>query len=193
MDRLWTPWRYAYVTKTGEFAAGKSRKGVAKELEAWPGEMDCVFCNLRASTEWAVEAGVMSREDAERASRIVLQGEHCYVCLNSFPYNSGHVMIVPYEHLQSLAELPKDAAEEMMQLAQRCERALRMIYKPEGINLGMNLGEAAGAGVAEHIHLHALPRWVGDNNFMAVTAETRVLPEMLEQTWERMREAFAKV
>ncbi|MBS1815260.1 MAG: HIT domain-containing protein [Acidobacteria bacterium] len=191
MDRLWTPWRYAYVTKTGDYAKGKGRKGVPKELEAWPDEKDCVFCNMLGATEWAVASGTMSREDAERASHIVLQAEHNFVCLNAFPYTSGHLMIVPYQHLQSLAELPAEAASEMMQLAQRAERVLRTTYKPDGLNLGMNMGESAGAGVAEHIHLHALPRWVGDNSFMGVTAETRVLPEMLDQTWERLRSSFA--
>lgn len=192
MDRLWTPWRYAYVTKTGDYARGKGRKGVPKELEAWPDEKDCVFCNLYASVEWAVASGLKSREEAEKAGHIILQAKHNYVCLNAFPYASGHLMVVPYQHLQSLAELPAEAASEMMQLAQRAERTLRATYKPDGLNFGMNLGEAAGAGVAEHIHLHGLPRWVGDNNFMAVTAETRVLPEMLDQSWERLREAFAK-
>lgn len=188
MDRLWTPWRYQYVTKSQP----QGRKGVPEELSAWPEDKRCVFCNLIGATRWAIAQG-MSADQAERASHILLQAEHCYICLNAFPYSSGHLLIIPYEHLQSLAELPPAAAQEMMTLAQRSERALRATYKPDGLNMGLNLGESAGAGVAEHLHLHALPRWTGDNNFMAVLAETRVLPEMLDQSWQRLREAFHHV
>jgi ATP adenylyltransferase len=99
-------------------------------------------------------------------------------------------MVVPYLHTGSLAKLPAETAQEMIGTAQRVETALRAVYRPDGLNLGMNLGEAAGAGVAEHIHLHALPRWYGDTNFMTVTAETRVLPETLDVTWERLRAAL---
>jgi len=99
-------------------------------------------------------------------------------------------MVVPYQHLDELRKLPCDAAQEMILLAQRLEDVLRSLYRPDGINLGMNLGEAAGAGVAGHIHLHVLPRWVGDTNFMTVVSETRVLPEALEVTWERLRAAL---
>ncbi len=102
--------------------------------------------------------------------------------LNAFPYSSGHVMILPYLHTDSLAKLPVETAEEIMRPAQRMETVLREVYKPDGINLGMNLGEAAGAGVAGHIHLHVLPRWFGDTNFMTVVGETRVLPETLDVT-----------
>ena len=100
-------------------------------------------------------------------------------------------MIVPYQHLSSLAVLPPEAANEMMVLAQRSELALREVYKPGGLNMGLNLGEAAGAGIADHIHMHVLPRWVGDTNFMTVTAETRVLPEALDVTWAKLRPPFA--
>jgi ATP adenylyltransferase len=189
MDRLWTPWRYSYVTgKQGEAAAPR-RRGVPDELAAWPGpDTGCVFCNLIQSVTWGIDGGVA---DAEKAGLIVARLETCYVCLNRYPYSSGHLMVVPYLHVESLAKLPVTAAEEMMRTAQRLESVLRETYKPDGINLGMNLGEAAGAGVAEHIHLHELPRWFGDTNFMTVTAETRVLPELLEVTWERLREGFA--
>ncbi len=101
-------------------------------------------------------------------------------------------MVVPYQHVDSLAKLPSPAAMEMIALAQRMETALRETYRPDGINLGMNLGEAAGAGVAEHLHLHVLPRWFGDSNFMTATAETRVLPEALPATWERLRTALGQ-
>jgi ATP adenylyltransferase len=99
-------------------------------------------------------------------------------------------MVIPYQHLDELQKLPKDAAQEMMSLCQRTEKVLRSLYHPEGINLGMNLGVAAGAGVAGHIHMHVLPRWVADANFMTVVAETRILPETLETTWQRMRKEF---
>ncbi len=155
-------------------------------LEGWPGaDTGCVFCNLIRSVEWGIANGL---PEAEQAGLIVARLKTCYVCLNRFPYASGHVLIVPYLHTESLEKLPVDAAEEMMRTAQQMEGALRRTYNPDGINLGMNLGEAAGAGVAEHIHLHELPRWFGDTNFMTVAAETRgVLPETLEVTWERLR------
>ena len=111
-----------------------------------------------------------------------------FVCLNRLsPTRSGHLLVVPRRHVDSLAELPVAEAEAMMRETQNVERALRTVYHPDGINLGMNLGASAGAGVAAHIHLHALPRWSGDTNFMTVTAETRILPELLETTWERLR------
>lgn len=192
MDRLWTPWRYSYVTGEDKVPGKALRRGVPQALDAWPGDdTGCVFCNLIQSVLWASGSGAAATADAERAGLIVARLETCYVCLNRYPYSSGHLMIVPYLHTESLAKLPTDAAEEMMRTAQRMESVLRQTYKPDGINLGMNLGEAAGAGVAEHIHLHLLPRWFGDTNFMTVTAETRVLPEMLEVTWERLRSGLA--
>ena len=187
MDHLWTPWRYAYITRSDP----RARTGVAPELADWPAAEDkhCVFCNMIAATDYAIARG-MPQENAERASHIVHRGPHCFVCLNAYPYATGHVLILPYLHTDSLAALPTDAAYEMIELAQRAERALRSTYRPDGINLGMNLGESAGAGVAGHVHMHTLPRWIGDTNFMTVTAETRVLPEALDVTWSRLREAF---
>jgi ATP adenylyltransferase len=125
-------------------------------------------------------------------AKIVYRGEHCFIILNSFPYTSGHVMVVPFAHMDELQKLPESAAQEMMALSQRMEGILREVYSPDGINLGMNIGRAAGAGIAGHIHLHILPRWVGDTNFMTVTAESRVLPESLEQTYERLRGIFSR-
>jgi ATP adenylyltransferase len=122
---------------------------------------------------------------------VVHRGRHCFVVLNAFPYTSGHVMVVPYGHLDTLAQLPKAAAEELMALTQRMESVLRAVYRPEGVNIGMNIGKAAGAGVAGHIHMHVLPRWTADSNFMTTVAETRVLPEDLAVTWERLTKAFA--
>lgn len=191
MDRLWTPWRYSYVTGAEKDPGKATRRGVPKALDAWPGsDTGCVFCNLIQSVEWASGPGGESKEAAEKAGLIVARLKTCYVCLNSFPYSSGHVLIVPYLHTDSLANLPVEAAEEAMRTAQGMETTLRKVYAPDGINLGMNMGEAAGAGVAGHIHIHQLPRWYGDTNFMTVAAETRILPEMLEVTWERLRSNF---
>jgi len=123
---------------------------------------------------------------------IVHRGQHCFVILNMFPYTPGHVMVVPYAHVDELQKLPGEAANEMMALSQRMETVLRGLYKPDGINLGMNIGKAAGAGIAGHIHMHVLPRWVADANFMSVVGETRVLPETLDVTWARMRDTLAR-
>jgi ATP adenylyltransferase len=186
MDLLWTPWRYRYVTSEDKTA----RQGVPASLAQWPGDHGCVFCNLLASVDYAIVHGVPAAE-AELAAGLVLRGVHCFICLNAFPYNSGHVMIIPYEHQASLAALPTVTAQELIELAQKTERALNAVYRPHGMNFGMNLGQAAGAGVAAHLHLHALPRWIGDTSFMTTIAETRTLPEELEITWQRLRAAFA--
>ena len=188
MDHLWTPWRFAYVT-TAESAV---RAGVPAALDAWSGDLGCVFCNLIASIDHAV-AGGMDRERAEAAGGLILRAKHCFICVNAFPYTSGHVMAMPYAHLDRLAALPAEAAHELMDLAQLTERVLERVYSPQGFNFGMNVGKAAGAGVARHVHLHAMPRWTGDTNFMTTVGETRVLPEDLETTWKRLREAFAEV
>jgi ATP adenylyltransferase len=139
----------------------------------------CVFCDKRD-------------EEDDRKAWIVHRGAHCYVCLNAFPYTSGHIMVIPYEHLDELQKLPRDPSHEMIDLCRRGETVLRSLYNPDGINLGMNIGSAAGAGVAGHIHMHVLPRWIADGNFMSVIGETRVLPETLDVTWERMRDEFEK-
>jgi ATP adenylyltransferase len=189
MDRLWTPWRHSYVSH----AEPDARKGVPAALSAWPLEEDrhCVFCNLVASADYAVAHG-MPLLEADRAAFIVHRGERCFVCLNAFPYATGHLLILPYEHLDSLTKLSGPAAEEMIHLAQKAEAVLRAIYRPDGLNFGLNVGEAAGAGVASHLHMHGLPRWRGDVNFMTVTAETRVLPETLDVSWERISTEFAE-
>jgi ATP adenylyltransferase len=157
MDYIWSPWRYAYIT--GE--TGKPESG------------GCIFCEKQ-------------KEPDDKNSLIVYRGEHCFIILNAYPYTSGHVMIVPNAHVDELQKLAPAAATEMMRLTQRVEGALRQLYRPDGINVGMNIGAAAGAGIAGHIHMHALPRWVADANFMSVIGETRVLPEALDVTWERM-------
>lgn len=201
MDRLWTPWRYAYVTRTPQTDAPQpgaeqatdlvpARPGVPPSLAAWPGDCGCVFCNLIAAADYAVTHGT-ARDEADRAVLILERGATCFLVLNTFPYNSGHLMVVPYEHAASLAGLPAATAAELMHLARRAERVLRAVYRPDGLNLGLNLGQSAGAGVAHHLHLHAVPRWSGDTNFMTVVGETRVLPEMLDDAWRRLRAALA--
>ena len=129
------------------------------------------------------------RGDDEKAL-IVHRGQHCYVILNAYPYTSGHTMVVPYQHLDQLQKLPQEAAVEMMLLTQKLESVLRQTYHPDGINLGMNIGKAAGAGVAGHIHMHVLPRWVADANFLSVVGETRVIPEALEETYRKIVVGF---
>ena len=163
---------------------------MAEALYGWPGEdTGCVFCNLIRSVDWGAET--LGQEAADRAGLVVARLPTGFICLNAYPYASGHVLVVPCRHSGSLAELPAAEAEELIRAAQQVETALRAVYKPEGINLGMNLGAAAGAGVAGHLHLHVVPRWFGDTNFMTVTAETRILPETLETTWERVRAALS--
>jgi ATP adenylyltransferase len=138
----------------------------------------CVFCDL-------------PKEGDDAKVRIVYRSQNCYIVLNTYPYTPGHVMIVPFAHLDELQKLPAAAANEMMELAQRMERVLRVLYSPDGINMGLNIGKAAGAGVAGHIHMHVLPRWVADSNFVSVIGETRILPESLEMTYERIKGALA--
>jgi ATP adenylyltransferase len=170
-----------------------SRPGVPDALNAWPGtgsaDPDCVFCNMIGAVDYAAGHG-MPIADAEKAAHILVRGESCFLCLNAFPYSTGHILIVPYQHCDSLAALPAAAATGMMSLARRVETVLRAVYSPAGLNFGLNLGEAGGAGITGHIHMHALPRWVGDTNFMTVTADTRVLPEALDTTWSKIREAW---
>lgn len=138
----------------------------------------CVFCQAFERTD-------------DRNTGVVYRGQHCFVIVNAFPYTSGHVMIVSNQHLDELRKLPPVTAQEMMALAQRLEGILRELYRPDGINVGINIGKAAGAGVAGHIHMHVLPRWVADSNFMTVVAETRMLPESLETTYDRLKAKFA--
>jgi ATP adenylyltransferase len=141
------------------------------------GSRECVFCSAGAGSD-------------DRANLVVHRGEHNFVILNRFPYTNGHVMVMPFAHVASLVALPDPALTEMMLLARDAERHLRRLYRPDGINLGLNIGSAAGAGIADHVHMHALPRWVGDTNFMTAIGESRVLPETLDVTWERLTAAF---
>jgi ATP adenylyltransferase len=139
----------------------------------------CVFC----------DAPRPSQPD----SLIVHEGSACYVILNKFPYNNGHLMAVPYRHVDSLAALLPDELNELARLIQLSESVLLDAYQPQGINVGINLGRAAGAGILEHIHIHAVPRWIGDSNFMTAIGETRVLPESLESTAKKLRPIFERL
>lgn len=167
MDYLWTPWRYSYVTAS---PTGTDAKGAP---------LDCLFCRVARAPE-----------DDEK-NLVVLRAEKNFILLNRYPYNNGHAMIAPYAHVASLAEADTQALEETMRLAQRLEKALRSLYRPDGLNLGFNIGQSAGAGIAGHIHLHVLPRWFGDTSFMTTVGETRVLPEDLETTRRRLIEELA--
>jgi ATP adenylyltransferase len=140
---------------------------------------ECIFC-----TKPALE---------DESALIVRRGERCFVMLNLYPYTSGHVMVAPYEHVADLTALDEPTALELVTLSQASIRAIESAYGPDGYNLGANLGEAAGAGIAEHLHFHVVPRWVGDTNFMSVVGEARVLPESLEDTHRRLQEAFARL
>jgi len=145
--------------------------------EAAGQQTGCIFC-----------AALEKKDDAE--TLIVFRGKKNFILLNRYPYTSGHMMIVPYAHIPDLKDCDAETLAEMMLLAQRAEGALAAAYKPDGLNLGMNLGRAAGAGVIGHVHLHVLPRWIGDANFMSVVGETRVEPEDLRTTYEKLRKAL---
>ena len=137
----------------------------------------CIFCDKPLAGD-------------DRAAYIVHRGALAYVLLNAFPYNNGHIMVAPYAHIANLEELPPDTIHEMMDLAQLATRALKSDFNPDGLNLGFNLGAAAGAGIKDHLHLHLVPRWLGDTNFMPVIGDVRVIPESLEQTYDKLTGAF---
>lgn len=143
-------------------------------------ESDCIFCSALAAVD-------------DSAKLVIYRGQAAFVILNRYPYTSGHLMIVPNCHTSDLPALSSDACAELMELAARAIRVLNNLYHPQGYNLGMNLGEVAGAGIAEHLHLHVVPRWGGDTNFMSTTADTRVLPEALEDTYARIFKAWLNV
>ena len=138
----------------------------------------CVFCDAR---------------DGVDESLVVFRGTLAYVILNRFPYNNGHLMVVPNRHIASLTDAAGDELTEIMQLAARAERAIREAYAPNGLNMGLNLGQSAGAGILDHLHLHVVPRWTGDTNFMTVVGETRVLPEELTVSAARLRPIFEQL
>ena len=149
-----------------------------KYIENSEQEEGCVFCNAQA------------KEDSE-ANLIAFRGQRAFVILNLYPYTSGHVMVIPFEHVATFEELPSATRAEMIELTSRCMSVLRKTYNPQGFNMGANIGKAAGAGVPGHVHIHIVPRWGGDTNFMSALGETRVLPESIEDTYKRVREGFS--
>lgn len=159
---MWAPWRMAYVS--------------AEHHHEFEGPR-CVFCDLPA------------QGDDERAL-ILARGEHCFVIMNAYPYASGHLMVVPYAHLDRLTDMEPDAVAEMMDLARAAQTVLTGAMRPHGFNLGMNQGSAAGAGIEDHLHLHLVPRWSGDTNFMPVTGDVRVMPQSLEETYAVLKPGF---
>ncbi len=158
--RIWAPWRLAYV------------KDASKDSEE-----ECIFCSKPAAED-------------DAANLIVHRGERAFVILNLFPYTNGHLMVAPYEHIGRIQDLSAETVAETMTLAQRAMSRLEDVYEPHGYNVGFNQGRVAGAGVEHHIHLHVVPRWGGDTNFMPVIADTRVMPQTLEQSYEALKGAF---
>ena len=163
MERLWSPWRMEYIETHAHGAAPEG----------------CVFCSL------------LERGDPD-GERILHRGATAFVTLAKYPYNPGHLLVLPNGHIGELEEIEPDQAQEIHGLLQRCLRALRAVSEPHGFNVGLNLGRVAGAGIPEHLHWHVVPRWGGDTNFMPVVGDTRVLPELLEQTYRRLKPRFAE-
>jgi ATP adenylyltransferase len=147
-------------------------KDASKDIEE-----QCIFC-------------AKPQADDDEANLIVHRGERSFVILNLYPYTNGHLMVAPYEHIGRLQELPPETLTEMMGLAQRAMDRLEGVYDPHGYNVGFNQGRVAGAGVEHHIHMHVVPRWAGDNNFMPVIADTKVMPQSIEQSYEALKGAF---
>ena len=161
LDRLWAGWRGEYIATAGS------------------SEIECVFCRILASGE------------PDDVTHIVWRGEHTFAILNAYPYTSGHLMVMPYRHVGALEDLDAAEAAELWPAASRAVAAVNEAYGPEGFNVGLNLGRAAGAGVPGHLHVHVVPRWNGDTNFMTSVAEARVLPESLVESAKKIRDAFA--
>jgi ATP adenylyltransferase len=155
-DRLWTPWRMEYIKSAG----GEDQP-------------ECIFCDLPA------------RDDDEK-NLILARSEKAFVILNAFPYNAGHVMVAPFRHVGEVEDVDADELADLDALLQRSIRALKEEYAPHGFNVGMNLGRVAGAGIPDHVHWHVVPRWNGDTNFMPVVGQTKVLPELLEESFQRL-------
>ena len=180
MDRLWSPWRLHYILRGGD-ARG------------------CVFCDPSASsgqtpsTSAGPDESNAEQPPFDQSLLIVYRGKTCYIILNLYPYNNGHLLVVPNRHIPSLAAATHEELCELIELTRRSELALTEAYQPHGMNMGINLGKPAGAGVLDHVHLHVVPRWSGDTNFMTVVGETRVLPEELTDTAQKLKPIFEKL
>jgi ATP adenylyltransferase len=166
MERLWAPWRMAYIESDKEGGPPSEKSGAR-----------CIFCEKARSTDPA-------------ADLVVHKGDYAFVLMNLYPYNNGHLMIAPYEHTARYDLLAEATLADMDRLAQRALRALGAAFHPDGYNTGMNLGQVAGAGIADHLHQHIVPRWSGDANFMPVIGETKVLPDSLENAYRKLVEAW---
>jgi ATP adenylyltransferase len=162
VDRLWSPWRYEYIASGSAVSESNG----------------CVFCRLRDDP------------DKDEANFVIHRAAHSFIVLNIYPYISGHLLIVPYEHVSELDVAAKETTDELMDLTKRCQTALREAYQPTGFNIGMNLGRSAGAGIVDHIHIHILPRWIGDTNFTTAVSNTRVIPEDLATTYQKLHGKF---
>jgi ATP adenylyltransferase len=177
MDRLWSPWRLPYILNGGD-ARG------------------CVFCDALIEPDPSTSSGQAPSTSSGQApvdDLIVFRGTTCYVILNLYPYNNGHLLVVPNRHIASLAAATTEELCELIELTRHAELALGEAYSPHGLNMGINLGKPAGAGVLDHVHMHIVPRWNGDTNFMTIVGGTRVLPEELPQTAEKLRPIFQKL
>ncbi|MDI6872904.1 HIT family protein [Candidatus Solincola sp.] len=163
MERLWRPWRMQYIRMAQE-----------------NGEGECIFCTKPA-------------EGDDRSSLILQRGERCFIIMNLFPYNTGHLMVSPYRHVGELEDLDREELEELMRLTVLAVETIKEAMRPQGFNLGMNLGKVSGAGYDEHLHMHVVPRWQGDTNFMPVVAGTKVMPESLEENYSRLKEALERL
>jgi ATP adenylyltransferase len=161
VDVLWSPWRYDYIK--------------ADKKENTTDSSGCVFCDV-------LESPVSDEEKF-----ILHRAGHNFVILNIYPYTSGHIMVIPYEHFSELTQASKETTDEFMDLTKKYQGIIQEVYQPQGINLGMNLGKAAGAGVEEHFHMHILPRWIGDANFMTAIGQTRTIPESLKDTYNKLK------
>ncbi len=166
MDHLYTPWRMTYLTE-----------------EKTPANVDCVFC---AKANYVDDA-------TDQAEWVVARSKYVFVILNKFPYNNGHVMVIPNTHVPSIENLPAEALTDMMLTVNHALAVLRKVYNPHGFNVGANLGGAAGAGIAAHVHMHIVPRWGGDTNFLSIIGDTRVIPDLLNDTWRKLHDAWSTV
>lgn len=164
MDLLWSPWRYDYITS--------EVSGNADDNEA------CVFCRILTDPAPDDEKFILHRAGS------------CFVILNIYPYITGHLMVIPFDHVSDLDALEKVVSDELTDLTKRCQTVLRETYGPDGFNVGINIGKAAGAGVAGHLHQHILPRWIGDSNFMTAVGQTRTIPEALSVTYSKLKPKF---
>jgi len=164
MDRLWAPWRSKYIESFSNENPDEKK--------------ECLFCEKAASTE-------------DEKNLVLYRGKHCYIIMNLFPYNSGHIMVVPYKHTPNFSDLSDDEMGDVMRLIKRGISALEIALKPHGFNIGANLGKVSGAGIADHIHFHIVPRWNGDTNFMPVISETKVISEFLSDTYRKIKDALS--